>query len=403
MEYKYSAETAMGESVEGVLEADSLERAEEMLWRSNLTVVSLRKQLKLPSLAEAVPSLFGVKRRDVINFSRDLATMLNAGLPMLRSLDILYRQARRRSMKQVLRSIIQDLEKGNTFSEACAKYPSVFPSLFVRLVRVGEEVGNLASVLEQLSAHLAREEETAGKIKGSMAYPVFVLCLAFGAVFIMIAFVMPALTSLFAEFGQDLPTMARMAISAADFVADYALYVLLGIVLLVVILVLYFRTAVGRRVKDAIILKIPVIGEASLKAALARTSRSMAMMVRSGVPLTEAIVLCADTSANAVVKDRLMKCNEAVVAGASLSQAMAAYPIFPVLMSQMVGIGEETGRLDSNLETLAGFYETESSRAISRLTSMLGPGMIIIVGLIVGFVAVTLFSSIYSIGDLVGG
>ncbi len=402
MEYKYSAQTMAGETVTGVLEAESVERAEELLWRSNLTIISLKKHMKLPSLAEAVPSLFGVKRKDVVNFSRDLATMLNAGLPMLRSLDILYRQSTRRGIKQVLRGIIQDLEKGSTFSEACAKY-TAFPPLFIRLVRVGEEVGNLASVLEQLSTHLAKEEETASKVKGSMAYPAFVLCLAVGAVFIMIAFVMPALTGLFAEFGQGLPPLARIAIGAADFIADYALYILSGLVMLIIVLALYFRTSSGRKVKDTIVLKLPVFGEASRKSALARTARSMAMMVRSGVPLTEALGLCADTAANAVVKDRLIKCNEAVLSGQSLSQAMAAQPIFPVLMSQMVGIGEETGRLDSNLETLAGFYEVESERAISRLTSMLGPGMIIIVGLVVGFVAVTLFSSIYSIGGLVGG
>jgi type IV pilus assembly protein PilC len=403
MEYKYSAQTAIGETVSGVLEADSLERAEELLWRSNLTIISLKKQMRLPSLSEAIPSLFGVKRKDVVNFSRDLATMLTAGLPMLRSLDILYRQSTRRGMKRVLRGIIQDLEKGNTFSEACAKYPMAFPPLFTRLVRVGEEVGNLASVLEQLSTHLAKEEETASKVKGSLAYPIFVLCLAVGAVFIMIAFVMPALSGLFAEFGQGLPPLARIAIGIAEFVADYALYIVSGLVILIVALALYFRTSSGRKVKDTIVLKIPVIGEASRKGALARTARSMAMMVRSGVPLTEALGLCADTAANAVVKDRLIKCNEAVLSGQTLSQAMAAQPIFPVLMSQMVGIGEETGRLDSNLETLAGFYEIESARAISRLTNMLGPGMIIIVGLVVGFVAVTLFSSIYSIGGLIGG
>ena len=403
MEYKYSAQTTMGETVRGSLEADSLERAEELLWRSNLTITSLKKQIKLPSLAEAVPSLFGVKRKDVINFSRDLSTMLNAGLPMLRSLDILYRQSAKRGIKRVLRGIIQDLEKGSTFSEACAKYPMAFPPLFIRLVRVGEEVGNLASVLEQLSTHLAKDEETASKVKGSMAYPAFVLCLAVGAVFIMITFVMPALTGLFAEFGQGLPPLARIAISIANFIAAYALYIVSGLVILVVVLALYFRTSSGKRVKDTVILKLPVLGGASRKGALARTARSMAMMVRSGVPLTEALGLCADTAANAVVRDKLIKCNEAVLSGQSLSQAMAAQPIFPVLMSQMVGIGEETGRLDSNLETLAGFYEIESERAISRLTNMLGPGMIIIVGLVVGFVAVTLFSSIYSIGGLIGG
>ncbi len=403
MEFKYLAQTVAGDTVKGALEADSLERAEELLWRSNLSIISLKKQMRLPSLDAALPSLFGVKRGDIINFSRDLSTMLNAGLPMLRSLDILYRQAKKPAVKQVLRVIIQDLEKGSTFSEACAKHPNAFPSLFIRLIRVGEEVGSLASVLEQLSVHLKKEQETAGKVKGSLAYPLFVLCLAFGAVFIMVAFVMPAITGLFAEFGSELPLLARIAIGAGEVASDYFWYISLGIILLVVILGLYFRTATGKRLKDTVVLKLPVIGEAGLKGALARMARSMAMMVRSGVPLTEALTLCADTAGNAVVRDRLISCNEAVLSGVSLSQAMTTYPIFPVLMSQMVGIGEETGRLEYNLETLAGFYETESERAISNLTGLLGPGMIIIVGAVVGFVAVTLFSSIYSVAGLIGG
>lgn len=402
MEFKYSAQTVSGDVVDGVLEADSLQRAEELLWRSNLTIISLRRQLKLPSLSEALPSLFGVKRRDVINFSRDLATMLNAGLPMLRSLDILYRQARKGAMKHLLKSIVQDLEKGTTFSEACAKHKEAFPPLFTRLIRVGEEVGSLASVLEQLSGHMTREEETASKVKSSLAYPAFVLCLAGGAVFIMIAFVMPAITALFAEFGSELPLLARIAIAFGAFASKYLWYILLGVVTLGVILAAYFRTTAGHKVKDAILLKVPVIGEAVLKAALARTSRSMAMMVRSGVPLTETLNLSADIAGNAVVQDKLLKCNEAVLSGKPLSQAMIAQPIFPVLMSQMVGIGEETGRLEQNLETVAGFYEAESTRAVNQLTSLLGPGMIIVVGVVVGFVAVTLFSSIYSVAGLIG-
>lgn len=403
MEFKYVAQGVSGETVKGVLEADSLERAEELLWRSNLTIINLNKHLKLPSIAQALPTLFGVKRRDIINFSRDLSTMLTAGLPMLRSLDILYRQATKPAMRQILRTIVQDLEKGSTFSEACAKHPDVFPILFVRLIRVGEEVGSLSSVLEQVSTHMAKEEETAGKVKGSLAYPAFVLLLAFGAVFVMIAFVMPAITGLFAEFGSELPLLARIAIGAGEFASAYLWYIVLAMLILVVGLGLYFRTHNGKKVKDTAVLKIPVIGEASRKGALARTARSMAMMVKSGVPLTEALLLCSETAGNAVVRDRLNKCNDAVLSGSSLSQAMSNFPIFPVLMSQMVGIGEETGRLEYNLETLAGFYEVEAERAISKLTGLLGPGMIVIVGVVVGFVAVTLFSSIYSVSSLIGG
>jgi type IV pilus assembly protein PilC len=196
--------------------------------------------------------------------------------------------------------------------------------------------------------------------------------------------------------------MARIAIGFGEFVNAYIWPILLGIVVVVTVLAFYFRTDNGKKVKDTLVLKLPVIGEASKKSALARTGRNLAMMVRSGVPLTEALGLCIETAGNAVVKDRLTRCSEDILAGQSLSQAMSSYPIFPVLMTQMVGIGEETGRLEYNLETLAGFYEVESERAITKLTGMLGPGMIIIVGVIVGFVAVTLFSSIYSVADLIG-
>ncbi|MFC2068596.1 type II secretion system F family protein [Chloroflexota bacterium] len=401
MEFKYLAESTSGEVVKGVVEADSLQRAEELLWHSNLTIVNLKKQIKLPSLAQALPSLFGVKRGDIINFARDLATMLGAGLPMLRSLDIIYKQTKKRSMKTVVRTIIWDLEKGSSFSEACTVHGNIFPPLFTRLIRVGEEVGSLAFILEQLSTHISKEEETARKVKGSLIYPIFVLGLAVVSVFIMINFVLPAITGLFAEFGSDLPTLARIMIGFGNFATTYMWYIILGLLILIIVLGLYFRTKSGLKVRDTIILKLPVIGEASLKSSLARTARNLAMMVKSGVPLSEALNLVIDTATNAIVKDKLSKCNDSVLEGTPLSQSMAAHPIFPILMSQMVGIGEETGKLEYNLEILAGFYEVESDRAMSRLTGMIGPGMIIIVGLVVAFVAVTLFSSIYSVSSLI--
>lgn len=396
MEFKYNACTAEGGLINGVVDAESERTAEEILWKSGLIIIDLKRRLKLPPVHEMLPSLFGVKKHDVIVFSRNLASLLDAGIPIFRALTIQSRFGRA-SFRAVLREVIKELERGARFSEACAKYPKVFPNFYVYLLKTGEEVGNLSQVLKDIATHMERDEAVAKKIKSSLAYPAFVTLLAIGAIFIMLTFVVPALTSMFKEFGSDLPPLTRGTIAVGDFFSANGMYMILGIVVLVVLAVLYTRTSSGKKNKDRFILKIPVIGGAILKGGLARFTRNMGMMVGGGVTLFEALKLASETTDNTVLAESVANVRANVGDGKLLSQAVASDPIFPGLMSEMIGVGEESGSLEGHLEKVATFYEAESEMAIARVTGMLTPALTIGVGGIVGLVAVVLFSSIYSL------
>jgi len=397
MEFRYVACTADGGLIKGVVEADSETVAEEILWRSGLIIVDLKKSLKLPPIYEALPSLFGVKRHDVIVFSRNLASLLDAGIPILRALTIQSRFGRP-AFRDVMREVIKDLERGMRFSEACAKYPKVFPNFYVYLLRTGEEVGNLSQVLKEVATHMERDEATAKKVRGSLAYPAFVMLLAVGAIFIMLTFVVPAITSMFKDFGAaKLPTLTRGLIAVGNFFSHNFIYMILGVVVIVIFYVVYTRTPSGRKNKDRFMLKIPVLGGAMLKGQLARFTRNMGMLVGSGVSMFDALKLSSETTENLVVSESVAKVRTEVGDGKLLSQAISADPIFPGLMSEMIGVGEESGSLESHLLKVAGFYQEEAEAAIARVTGMLTPALTIGVGVIVGLIAVTLFSSIYSL------
>jgi len=396
MEFKYTASTAEGSWINGVVEAESETTAEDILWKSGLTIIDLKKRIRIPALHEALPSMFGVKRHDVIQFSRNLASLLDAGIPIFRALTIQSRFGRS-AFRAVLREVIKELEKGTRFSEACAKHPKIFPNFFVYLLKTGEEVGNLSQVLKEIATHMERDEATAKKIRGSLAYPAFVMLLAVGVVFVMLTFVVPALTSMFKEFGSDLPPMTRALIAVGDFFKDNGMYMILAVVVIAILLVLYTRTPSGKENKDRFILKIPIIGGAILKGGLSRFTRNMGMLVAAGVSLFEALKLASETTDNLVLADAVAKVRSNVGDGKLLSQAIASDPIFPGLMAEMIGVGEESGNLESHLVKVSDFYEEESNAAIARVTGMLTPALTIGLGLMVGFVAVVLFTSIYSL------
>jgi len=386
--------------VSGVLNVDSEEMAMRALEKANLTVLSLRRGFKLPDrqqfIARYLPSLVRIKRSDVINFTRDLATLLESGISLNASLDILERQTRKAAFREVLAAVRTDLETGNSLSVSFGRHEGVFSNFYVRMIRVGEEVGKLPEVLHQLVTHLEKHEAIQRKIKSGMTYPIFVLILAAVSVFVMVTFVLPNLSGLFKEFGSDMPMMGRIVMSVGDFFGANMKFILIGVALLVGVVVWYLRKPEGRERVSGWFLKIPMLGDVSLKNGLAQICRSMAVLIGSGVPLTEALSLTIETTGNPTLRNSLTAVHTEVNAGQSLSDAIAADPVFPVLVSQMVAVGESTGRLDTNLDSVADFYEADASRSTEGVLQWIGPIMIIGVGLVVGTVAITLFSSIYS-------
>jgi type II secretory pathway component PulF len=396
MQFKYLAYTSSGEVTAGKIEAGSAERAEEILAERDLTVVSLKKEWKIPSPAEALPTIFGVKRKDLVPFTRNLARLLASGISLFTALKTLRDQTHKMAFKTVLRQVVVAVETGSSFSQALSQHPSVFPPVYLRLVQIGEEIGNLELMLEQIAEHLEREMTIATKIRRALAYPSFVLLLAMVAVFIVITMVLPNMAGLLQEFGGELPLTTRVVMGVSTFLRQYIHFFIGGVAVVAFVLWRYLKTPGGMRRKDLAMVTIPVVKGVSLNGSLSWVARSFSILLKAGVPLTEALELVIQTSQNLIVREALNGVRAGVLRGQALAQAMASQGVFPTLFTEMVRIGEETGSMTENLENLAEFYEQQMSSDISRLTGMLEPALVIFVGGIVGFIAVSIMTPMYS-------
>lgn len=397
MLYGYEAYTTDGTQVKGTLEAGSQETAEQILWEANLVVVALKRRRRWPEVDELLPTLLGVKRNDIIAFSRQLAILIESGISMVTALRILAEQAAKGSLKKLLNQVLRTVQEGSLLSEACARRPDAFPSLFLRLLRVGEETGNMQLSLRQVADQMQREIEIVGRIRNALAYPAFVLLLAGVAVFTMMNFVLPALMGLFTEFRAQLPLPTRVLLGAVRLFQAYAIYVAVAFGIMAVALWRYYRRPGGRRRIQALIIRLPVIGSIIVKGQLARLAQTMALLMEAGVGLVETMELLIQGTDNLIVRDHLAQVLAAVLQGNFISTAMATSHLFPPIMSEMVRVGEETGTLETNLRTLTGIFEEETRQAVDRLTAMLEPALIIIVGLTVGLIAISVISPMYTI------
>ncbi len=403
MWFKYVACNASGRTATGTLEAASEREAERTLWRSDLTIIRLDQKRKTVSVDEALPSFFGVKRQDVIYFTRDLGTLLDSGIGILPALNMLYGRTTNKGMKKVLQNVKGAVEAGSSFSEACAQHPKAFSPFFVRMTKVGEEVGNLEMMLQQISVQMEKEDQITRKVRGAMMYPTFVLVIGAVAVFALLYFVIPAMDMLFSQIGGNLPIITRIVLAVAGFLQANILYILLGLVVIIVLVSWYRKTEAGKKAMGSLVLKIPIIGNVVLIGTMTQLARNISIMVRGGITLTECLDLMIETTDNYPIRLALRKVRTKVHAGEALSVAIAKQRVFPPLFSQVVGVGEASGRLESNLEVLADFYESEADRAVSRATGLLSPIMVVCCGIMVGLIAMAIYMPIYSLmGQLSG-
>lgn len=397
MNYRYVAFDKQGQRVEGRIDVPDETVAEEMLWEQGLTVAKLAPARRQLTLANTFPTLFGVKRRDLIIFSRQLATLLSSGIAILPALQLLAEQSSRRALREVLQEIINDLQQGRALSTALSAHPLAFPELYARTISVGERTGNLEDVLRQLAIYLEKEQALSRKLTNALAYPVFVLAVAVGVVVLMLTVALPPMIELIESFGGALPWPTRALISTSHFVSAFGVYVLFGGLILAGASVWWVGQPGGRRMRDAAILRLPVAGSVILRGQLARFSRTASVLISAGLPLSEVIALAVQTTANVIVAEALERARVALLAGQGLSAPLAAEAFFPPLLSQMVRVGEETGTLEGNLQTLADFYEEEVDRGVQRMASMVEPLMTIFIGLLVAFIAVSMVLPMYSV------
>ncbi|MCL5074510.1 MAG: type II secretion system F family protein [Chloroflexi bacterium] len=396
MLYKYVAYGADSNLVTGTIEMDSEEAAEEALWRANLTVITLKPQRRWPTLEELFPTFFGVKRRDLIVMTRQLATLLESGIAILPALHLLADQASNRWLRRILREVANSLQEGNPLSRSLANYPLVFPTIYVRMIEVGEGIGGLDLVLRQLATYMEKEESLLNKIRNAMIYPAFVLTIAAGVVVIVVTFALPAMIGFFAEFKAQLPWTTRLLIAITEFVQVFKIHLLVTVVSLAAMFWWYSHTERGARQIDRFMLTMPLLGTVNLKGNVSRFCRTMSILLRAGLPLTEIMDLNIQTTQNRVIREALQQVRSDVLAGLPLSGAVDQRPVFPKMVPQMMRVGEETGTLDANLETLANFYEEEADRAIATITALIEPLMIVGVGIVVGFIALSVIMPMYT-------
>lgn len=397
MPYRYLAYDATGNPRQGVLDVETEQAAERALWERGLTIVRLSPARRPIDLIQWFPTFLGPSKQDLIIFTQQLANLVEAGVGIVSALDLLADEVSSRSLRRALADIADDLQQGQALSDALEQHDMIFPPIYCRLIEVGERTGNIGFVLRQLASYLEKELSIARKIRSAMAYPLFLLAMAAGVVVIVMNFTLPPLLRLYDEFDADLPAITNALIDVSEFLVAYRLHLLIGLALLAILGFWYASTRRGREQFDRLVLRLPVFGRIATQGAVARLSRSLSTLLQAGVGLPQSLELAQETVGNTVLKRGVEALRQSALQGRGLSGPISANRRFPGLLAQMVRVGEETGTLDSHLGTLADFYEEEVDRSLQRLTAILEPGLIIVVGVIVGFVAISVILPMYSL------
>jgi type IV pilus assembly protein PilC len=395
--YAYKAYTEAGQRREGKLDAEGTSAAEQALWLQGLKIVELNPAPPKKTMADYFPSLYQISRADIILFTRQLATFVGAGVPMTRALGTISEETSSPLFKRVILVVLDDLERGQNLSEALAKHPKVFPTLYIDLVRVAELTGNLELTLNELAGYLRRDLNTLRRVRAAMIYPAVILVVAVGVVIILVFFALPAFIQIFAEFRVQLPLATRILIGIVEFIRKWALLIGGGIGTLVLGTVLSLRTPRGKYAKDLLSIRTPIIGPIVLSAVLNRFARTLAMVLKAGVPLGQTFEAVIASTGNRVFQRGLNTVKEQMTSGEGFAGPLVRTRLFPPMLTQMIRVGEETGTLDTYLEQAAEFYEEELEYRIRAMTSLIEPVMTVAVAVIVGFIAVSLISAMYGL------
>jgi type IV pilus assembly protein PilC len=389
-----------GNRIRGESRAASLPLARADLRRQGITPLKVRKKSS---------SIFSNRKqkitsKDIAIFSRQLATMMSAGVPMVQAFDIVGRGHNNPSMQEMILAIKADVEGGTSLTASLRKHPLYFDDLFCNLVEAGEQAGVLETLLDKIATYKEKTESLKGKIKKALFYPTAVIVVAILITAIIMIFVIPQFKDLFSSFGADLPAFTRFVMGISDFVAAWWWAILVGVVATVVIASnIWKRSPKFRETLDRLLLKIPVIGAIMHKAALARFCRTTATMFTAGVPLVEALQSVAGATGSTVYEQAVLKMRDDVATGQSLQLAMRQQGLFPHMVIQMVTIGEESGALDDMLAKVADFYEEEVDNAVDALSSLLEPMIMVILGTVIGGLVVALYLPIFQLGSVVSG
>jgi type IV pilus assembly protein PilC len=392
--FKYTATTEDGRQTHGTATATSIKTAMSGLVEQGLDVKQLREKRNVLQFEITKKKL---KQDELMHFSRQLSAFVRAGIPLIEALEVIEEETDDKVLREVLIGVRDSLITGETFSDSLRPYESLFPKFYVDMVRSAELTGSLDDVLAELAGYIRRDLEARNKIKSALVYPIVILIMAIVTVTVLATFVLPRFKTFFAEFNATLPLPTRMLITFTDIITHYWLFIIVGLAALIAIPMALVRTAGGRRAKDKLVLRIPVVGQVTLFAIIERFCRLLATMMQAGVPLPEAMTVLGDSTKNVIFKEGLDNVHDAMMRGEGLAVPMADTKLFPGAVIQMVKVGENTGTLHEQLNVGSDYYGQELEFKIQRMTSLFEPAVIIFMGVAVGFVAVALISAMYGI------
>lgn len=401
--FAYKAKAPNGSVLEGLIDAEEIKQAMEKLKNQKFVVLELNEK-KGGGIGAFLKSLNPMKpkvgSKDLVIFSRQLSTLVAAGVPIVQGLNILEAQAENPVFKTVLAHVKTDIESGLSISDAMRKHPHAFPELYVSMIKAGELGGILDTILERLSAYLENAEALKEKVKSAMMYPLVISTIAGAVTVFLMVGVIPTFKEIFESFGAELPFPTRVLIGISDFMKHQFIFVIAIPIAIVVGLKRFYATPVGRAKIDGIMLKLPVFGVLLKKVAIAKFTRTLGTLMKSGVPILQALETVAATAGNVVVEGVIRTTMDSIREGGRLTDPLKKSPVFPNMVVQMIGVGEETGSLDQMLTKIADFYDQEVDAAVKGLTSMMEPIIIVVMGVVIGGIVIAMFMPMMSLGDL---
>ena len=398
--YQWVGKNRKDEVQKGEVEAVSEEAVKAQLTRQRITPTKVKKKPK--DLFENVSFLQPkVKERDVILFARQFSTMIDAGLPIIQCLDILYSQQGNATFKKMLKEIKESVEGGATLAEALKKFPKQFDSLFVNMIAAGEAGGILDGILRRLAAYMEKAAKLKSQVKGAMTYPIVTLIIAVVVLAVILVFVIPVFEEMFADFGGELPVPTQIVVAMSDMLKSKIVYIIIGLFLFSIAFKKFHGTEKGRDIVDSLLLKIPVFGDLLRKVAVAKFTRTMGTMLASGVAILEALDIVAKTAGNKTVEKAIYSVRKGIAEGRTMADPLAQSGVFPSMVCQMISVGESTGALDAMLEKIADFYDEEVDQAVENLTALIEPFMLVFLGVTIGGLVVAMYLPIFKMAGAI--
>jgi type IV pilus assembly protein PilC len=399
--YVWKGTNSYGEKRKGKLDAPNEAAAAAQLKKLRITTTVLKEAPKdlLANVAIFQPKVTG---KDVVIFTRQLSTMIDAGLPLVQSLQILAQQQDNNTFKRVLTEIQTDVETGMTFADSMKKHPKVFDNLYCNMIDAGEVGGILDTILSRLATFMEKSMALKKKIKGAMTYPTICLCIALVITAVILVFVVPVFARMFADFGSALPAPTQVVVNVSDFAKNNIFFIIGGLVLFAIGFKKVYETEKGRKFIDKVSLKAPVFGDLLRKVAVAKFTRTLGTMLHSGVPILDSLTVVGKTAGNSVIEQAVFRVADAITEGRTIAEPLEETGVFPGMVVQMINVGEATGALDIMLEKIADFYDEEVDQSVENMTAMIEPFMMVFLGGLIGGLVIAMYLPIFKMASVVG-